>query len=238
MRSPATWLAAVLAAAVLSGCVEPPEPLDDFATGIEDLDDLNLSAPAATSVLRQAREITVRIRTLGCSQFGIGSGFVLPGGIVVTNRHVVDQPRQVTLNTWDGRSLDADVTGVAVDTDLAVLRLSHDAELPVARIRSTPVAVGEPIIAVGYPGGGPLAVSTGTVLGVISGELLGEAADVIRIDAEIKQGNSGGPVLDQNGVVVGVVFALEIERGTGLAVPATTLLEVLAGSSMTQPAGC
>ncbi len=228
--------AIVAAVVVIAGCVEAPPPLAD--DGIEQLDDLDLPGPAATSLLRHAKEITVRIRTLGCREFGIGSGFVLPGGLVVTNRHVVDQPREVTLNTWDGHSLDADVTGVAVDSDLAVLRLADDVGLPVAELRTTPVERGEPIVVVGYPGGGPATVSTGHVLGLVSGELLGEPADVIRVDAEIRQGNSGGPVLDQNGRVIGVVFALEVNHGTGLAVPVATLLERLDAAELAPPAGC
>ncbi|MEX2487636.1 MAG: serine protease [Nitriliruptoraceae bacterium] len=220
-------------------CVPPPEPVPDASAGeLEELEDLDLPSPAATSVMRRAQEITVRIRTLGCRQFGVGSGFVLPGGIVVTNRHVVDEPREVTLNTWDGRSLDAEVRGLAVSSDLAMLRLADDAGLPVAELRETPVEVGEPIIVVGYPGGGPATVVTGTVLGHVSGELLDEATEVLRIDAEIRQGNSGGPVLDQQGRVVGVVFALEVGRGTGLAVPATTLISYLEGAPMAEPAGC
>ncbi len=229
-------LGLLIVASLAAACVAPPPPLDDVA--IDQLDELDLPAPAATSVIRRAQEITVRIRSLGCEQFGVGSGFILPGGIVVTNRHVVDQPREVTLNTWDGRSFDAQVSGVAVDTDLAILRLSDASGLPVAELRTTEAERGEQIIAVGYPGGGPSVVSPGSVLGYVPGELLGEATEVLRIDASIKQGNSGGPVLDQQGRVIGVVFALELERGTGLAVPATTLLSYLEGAPMTAPAGC
>jgi S1-C subfamily serine protease len=81
-------------------------------------------------VLRRAQEVTVRIRSLGCAQFGLGSGFVLPGGVVVTNRHVVEQPREVTVNTWDGRSLIAEVEGIAIDSDLAILQLGGAGDLP------------------------------------------------------------------------------------------------------------
>ncbi len=230
----------VLVGLVLGACVEAPPPLpdDDLERELEQIADLDLPAPAATSVLRQAREITVRIRTLGCRQFGVGSGFVLPGGIVVTNRHVVDEPVEVTVNTWDGRTLEARVDGVAVDSDLAILRLQDTTDLPVADLRTEPVRQGEPIVVVGYPGGGPSTVTTGTVVGFVRGEMLGEAADVVRIDAEIRQGNSGGPVLDQEGRVVAVVFALEVDTGMGLAVPIQVLMDRLAGAQLAPPAGC
>jgi S1-C subfamily serine protease len=233
-----SWLpAATILFAVVAGCVPSPPVTDDVPTFSTE-DDIELPAAAATSVLRQAQEITVRIRSLGCDRFGIGSGFVLPGGVVVTNRHVVDQPRQVSLNTWDGRSLEASVTGIAVDSDLAVLQLRDAAaDLPVAELRATPVEVGETVVAVGYPGGGPATVTTGRVVGLVDGELLGEPSAVLRVDATIRQGNSGGPLLDEEGRVVGVVFALEVGTGYGLAVPASTLLERLEGDGLAPPTG-
>lgn len=223
--------------ALVGACVPAPPPTD-----LDDLDPGALVGPelpevTATSVLRRAREVTVRIRALGCDQLGLGSGFVLPGGIVVTNRHVIDEPREITVNTWDGRSLDADVSGIAIDSDLAVLRLSTDAELPVTELREDAVEVGEPVIVVGYPGGGPMTVTTGAVVALVRGELLDEPADVIRIDAEIRQGNSGGPLLDHEGRVIGVVFALDVGTGHGLAVPVSTLLERLDGRALTTPSG-
>ena len=200
-----------------------------------ELADLDLPEVAAASVLRRAQEVTVRIRTLGCDRLGLGSGFVLPGDRVVTNRHVVEEPRDVTVNTWDGRSLRAEVSGIAVDSDLAVLQLRGASDLPVAELRTEPVERGEPVIVVGYPGGGPATVSTGRVVSLIEGELLGEPADVIRVDAEIQQGNSGGPLLDEEGRVIGIVFALDAGSGDGLAVPIDTLLDRLDRQELTPP---
>jgi S1-C subfamily serine protease len=235
---PRLLLGGLIVVALGGSCVPPPPATDDVPSFAAD-DAIELPAAAATSVLRRAQEVTVRIRSLGCDRFGIGSGFVLPGGVVVTNRHVIDQPREVTLNTWDGVSLDATVTGIAVDSDLAVLQLRDDAatDLPVAELRTTPVEVAETIVAVGYPEGGPATVTTGSVVGLVDGELLGEPSEVIRVDATIRQGNSGGPLLDEQGRVVGVVFALEVGTGYGLAVPVTTLLERLDGEGLAAPTG-
>jgi S1-C subfamily serine protease len=230
-----------LVAVLVAACVPAPPPAADgaesLAPALDELADLDLPEVAAGSVLRRAQEVTVRIRTLGCAQLGLGSGFVLPGGVVVTNRHVVEQPREVTVNTWDGRSLDADVSGIAVDSDLAVLQLDAAGALPVAELRGSPVEVGEAVIAVGYPGGGPATVTTGEVVALVEGELLGEPADVIRVDAPIAQGNSGGPLLDEAGRVIGVVFALDVVSGDGLVVPVGTLLDRLGGASLTAPDG-
>lgn len=220
----------------------PPPPevsiADDLLAAEEEaIAELDLPEVAATSVLRRAQQVTVRIRSLGCRELGVGSGFVLPGGVVVTNRHVLDQPREVTVNTWDGRSFDVDVLGVAVDSDLAVLQLDPDVDLPVAEVREEPVRVGEPVIAVGYPGGGPASISTGEVVSLVEGELLDEPSDVIRVDATIRQGNSGGPLLDEEGRVIGVVFALDVNSGDGLAVPVETLLARLERRALSTPSG-
>lgn len=223
------------ALALLAGaCVPPAPPPPDQAT--VEVEAPELPEVAASSVARRAQEVTVRIRTLGCDRLGLGSGFVLPGGLVVTNRHVVEEPQEVTVNTWDGRSLDAEVTGIAVDSDLAVLRLAGAVDLPVADLRDDPVEVGEIVLAVGYPDGGPATVSAGEVVSLVEGELLGEPADVIRVDAAIRQGNSGGPLLDEDGRVVGVVFALDVTSGDGLVVPVDTLLARLEGQAMSAPA--
>jgi S1-C subfamily serine protease len=72
---------------------------------------------------------------------------------------------------------------------------------------------------------------------LVEGELLDEPADVIRVDAEIRQGNSGGPLLDDAGAVVGVVFALDVGSGDGLAVPVDTLLDRLGSADLATPSG-
>jgi S1-C subfamily serine protease len=78
-------------------------------------------------------------------------------------------------------------------------------------------------------------VSAGRVVSLVDGELLGEPTDVIRVDVDIRQGNSGGPLLDEEGRVVGVVFALDVSSGDGLVVPIGTLLERLEGRTLSAP---
>jgi S1-C subfamily serine protease len=219
----------------LAGCVPSPPPMVEDAV-VTQGSEVTVPDAAATSVARQAQEVTVRIRVLRCDSLGTGSGFVLPGGLVVTNRHVVGEPVEVSLNSWDGRSLSAEVTGIATDSDLAVLRLDGDAGLPAAIIRERPAEVGEPVLAVGYPGGGPVTVSTGRVVAIIDGQVLGEATEVLLVDAPIRRGNSGGPLLDEQGQVIGVVFALEEGTNRGVAVPVAALLERLERQSFTPPA--
>jgi S1-C subfamily serine protease len=222
---------------LLSACVPPAPSADPAVPDLSALAELDLDGLAADEVLRTAREFTVRIRSLGCSRLGTGSGFVLDDGLIVTNRHVVGQPREITISTWDGRSFDAVVEGISLDADLAVIKVIG-ADLPVATLRDTPVTIGERIAVIGYPGGGPSTITTGAVLGFTAEPVLGERVPAIVVDAEVRQGNSGGPLIDGRGEVVGVIFALSRESGNGLAVPVDVLMERLVTRGFTPPEGC
>jgi S1-C subfamily serine protease len=227
----------LVVAIAVNGCVPAAPSADPQAPDLVALAELDLDALRADDVVRVAREFTVRIRSLGCARLGTGSGFVLDDGLIVTNRHVIGQPREVSISTWDGRSFDALVEGIALDADLAVIKVIG-ADLPTATLRSSPVTIGEPIAVIGYPGGGPATITTGRVLGFTDGPVLGESSPAIVVDAEVRQGNSGGPLIDAAGDVVGVIFALSRDSGDGLAVPVDVLLERLATRGFTAPQGC
>lgn len=229
---------ALLAVALLAGaCVPAAPPIDPDEGALRDLAPLDLDDVQAAAVLRSAREFTVRIRALGCERLGTGSGFVLDEELIVTNRHVVGQPREVTISTWDGRSFDAEVDGIAQDADLAVLRVIG-LDLPVARVRAERAVIGEPVAAIGYPGGGGSTITTGEVLGLTDGPILGESAPAIRVSTEVLPGNSGGPLVDADGQVIGVIFATTGPRGDGLAVPVDVLVDRLEQQGFTPPTGC
>jgi S1-C subfamily serine protease len=224
-------------AALLAACVPPPPPFDPGVGMMAEVSELDLDELEQANVLRAAREFTVRIRTLGCDRLGTGSGFVIGDGLIVTNRHVVGQPREISISTWDGRSFDARVEGIAQDADLAVIQVVG-ADLPSATLRDAPAVVGESVAAIGYPGGGSATITTGRVLGFVEGGVLGETVPSIRVDAEVRQGNSGGPLIDMEGQVIGVIFALTAQDGDGLAVPIAALLERLDQRGFIPPAGC
>jgi S1-C subfamily serine protease len=220
-----------------SACVPPAPPIDPDEAALADLAPLDLDDVQAASVLRSAREFTVRIRVLGCDRPGTGSGFVLGEDLIVTNRHVVGTPREVAISTWDGRSFEARVDGIARDADLAVIRV-RGLDLPVATVRDEPAVIGERVAAIGYPGGGGATITTGVVLGFTDGPILGEQVPAIRVSAEVRPGNSGGPLVDAEGRVIGVIFALTGPRGDGLAVPVDVLVDRIEREGFTPPAGC
>jgi S1-C subfamily serine protease len=206
---------------LLSGCVGSPPDLPPPAS-------LPSSRPVleAESNRQRAAEITVRVRNRGCGFLATGSGFATAPTTLVTNRHVVEGAEELQLDSWDGRSVRVALLRVAYVYDLALVETVES--LPrVARLAVADPAPGAGISVVGFPLGGPLRHRRGTVVDKVGGKRFEEYGPVLRIRAAVKHGNSGGPLLDDAGQVVGVVFAVEKATGYGLAIPVSTLRSVM-----------
>ena len=157
-----------------------------------------------------------------------GSGFVWDGaGHIVTNHHVVESGRPITVRLADGRELPATLVGTARNYDLAVLRLEGAPPLPPIPIGSSAdLEVGQATFTIGNPFGLGQAMSTGIVSARqrrVPTEDAHDLTDVIQTDAAINPGNSGGPLLDSSGRLIGVTTALLSESGSssgvGFAIP-------------------
>lgn len=138
---------------------------------------------------------------------GSGTGVVWqPGGIVLTNDHVVAGAGGVLrAQTLDGRDLPVTVKARSQDLDLAVLHIPAD-DLPhLAAGDSTRLRVGELVFAIGHPWGQPWVVTAGIVSGLGEAETRsGQRIAFIRSDVRLAPGNSGGPLLDARGTVIGI----------------------------------
>jgi serine protease Do len=140
----------------------------------------------------------------------LGSGFVIdPSGIVVTNNHVIADADEITINFADGTQLDATVVGIGPKTDLAVLKVEPKAPLVAVRFGdSEQVRIGDWVMAIGNPFGLGGSVTVGIVSARGRNINAGPYDNFIQTDAAINRGNSGGPLFDMYGNVIGINTAI------------------------------
>jgi len=136
---------------------------------------------------------------------GLGSGFIVsPDGYIVTNAHVVDGASEVTVKLTDRREFTAKVIGSDKRTDVALIKIDA-ANLPALDINANPaIRKGEWVIAIGSPFGFESSVSAGVISGVHRALPNGQMVPFIQTDVAVNPGNSGGPLLNAAGQVVGV----------------------------------
>jgi len=206
-----------------------------------------ITASAFADLAERARAAVVHVRgevTDGTtseadaetSRTSIGTGFIINrDGYVVTNEHVVRGVSDLRVRLYDGRELPACVAGADPATDIALLKIKPKGTLPVLPLGdSDAVRVGEPVIAIGNPFGFNHSVTAGIVSAkerVVDRSTLREPKQqdmysfFIQTDASINLGNSGGPLIDAGGAVIGVSAAfwaghpLQPAQGIGFAIP-------------------
>ena len=180
---------------------------------------IDASAKVSPSVVQiMTRKSDMRRRSIH-EQLATGSGFLIsPEGFIVTNSHVINKADEITVNLPDGTSYLADLIGEDPSTDIAVIRIyGHNFEFA-GFGNSKKLKVGQLVIAIGNPFGFQFTVTTGVVsaLGRSMYSYTGRLIDgVIQTDAALNPGNSGGPLINSLGEVIGINTAI-ISSAQGL----------------------
>ncbi len=163
----------------------------------------------------------------------LGSGFVIdPSGYIVTNHHVIENAEEVTVRFFDDTTLTAEVVGSDRDTDLALLKVETDKPLVATTWgKSDETRIGDWVVAIGNPFGLGGSVTAGIVSARARDINAGRYDDFIQTDAAINRGNSGGPMFNLDGEVIGVNTAIFSPSGgsvgIGFAIPSTLAQNVI-----------
>ncbi len=149
----------------------------------------------------------------------LGSGFVISeDGYIVTNNHVIDAADEIRIEFFSGDTLPAKVVGTDKKTDIALLKVESDAPLPFVSLGDSDLMrVGDWVLAVGNPLGQGFSVSAG-IVSARNRELSGTYDDFIQTDAAINRGNSGGPLFNMDGQVIGVNTAILSPTGGSIGI--------------------
>jgi putative serine protease PepD len=215
---------------------------------VQQADQASASPMSVNQVYRRAYrgvvEITVTEAASSSTPFGggggtqqaQGSGWVYDSdGHIVTNAHVVDGATSIKVRFWDGKTYTATVSGVDKSTDLAVIKVdAPSSELyPLTVGDSRQLQVGDGVVAIGSPFGLEETVTSGIVSALhraIQGVTNFTINDSIQTDAAINHGNSGGPLLNTQGQVVGVNAQIKSDsggnEGVGFSIPSATVKTV------------
>lgn len=209
---------------------EQSTEIQDLQNQLEIVDAIgNSGVTPWPTIYNQLKDSVVLIQT----DLGLGSGFVYDKqGHIVTNHHVIEDAETIQVTFLDGNITSATVVGMDIYSDLAVIKVDPKAATlnPVVLGSSSDLAVGEPVAAMGNPFGLSDTLTVGIVsslqrtLDATGGYVI---IDIIQIDAAVNPGNSGGPLVNIKGQVVGLNSAIQSETGTftgiGFAIPSDTV---------------
>ncbi len=210
--------------------VEQSSEIQDLQNQLEIFDTIDQTGLTPwPTIYNQLKDSVVLIQT----DRGLGSGFVYDTkGHIITNHHVIDNVSTIQVSFLDGNITSANIVGTDIYSDIAVIKIDSQVTAlhPIVLGASSDLTVGSPVAAMGSPFG----LSDTLTSGIVSSlertmEVTGRYViiDIIQIDAAVNPGNSGGPLVNLKGQVVGLNTAIQSETGTftgiGFAVPSDTV---------------
>lgn len=210
------------------------EPPSDTATDTSQ--DPN---PDFSQVFTRVSTGIVPVTAVVCGGTGLGTAFLIDEQTLVTAAHVVTGAVSVSVQV-DGTPHVAEVAGIDESIDLATLRISGDASAAALQFSDAEPVVGDAVAALGYPSGTALRLTEGSVLSLdepanVEGEV---RRDLLESNASSRKGNSGGPLIDPAGDVVGVVIAGRKDATRSLAVQSSDVQPMLSSMPPPSPHSC
>ncbi|MDY3049730.1 MAG: MarP family serine protease [Rothia sp. (in: high G+C Gram-positive bacteria)] len=197
-----------------------------------------------SAALTQASQSVVQIvgSAQACNYMSEGTGFLVEGGLVVTNAHVVAGVTTPTLLGQDGQAQTGRIIYFDREEDIAIIS-APALKLAPLTLSEEEVAAGTSVAFMGYPGGGPFESRPATVQGLGYTQTVNSQTGetnpsrlVYQLAAQVEQGNSGGPVLTEQGQVLAMIFAKSTQSQTGYAIPSSLISQALAQVSASSPA--
>ncbi len=150
------------------------------------------------------------------TETGVGSGFSIKENLIITNAHVVGSSKKVAVNLYDGSTLKGNVIKIDTEKDLALIAVSK--LIPPLKVNSDSLSIGQEVYAIGAPKDMPYTMTKGIISAL--NRKLGKNT-YIQIDASVNSGNSGGPLLSENGEVIGIITLKASDaEGIGFAINA------------------
>lgn len=193
---------------------------------------VELAAPSVVEITTETVKTDLVMRQYIAS--GAGSGVIITSdGYIVTNNHVIEGARRISVTTHDGRNFEAKVVGRDPQTDLAVVKINATGLRPVVFGDSDKLVVGELAVAIGNPLGELGGTVTEGIISALNRDIIieGQTMNLLQTSAAINPGNSGGGLFNSKAELIGIVNAkssgLGIE-GIGFAIPSNTVQEVAA----------
>lgn len=229
------WITSVhcTAAAVLLACSPTTQPTElqsatpDSRTYGGLLAGETITDKAWTQVIEGTLASVVKVNVVMCDGSGSGSGFFV-NRTIITNRHVVDEAKAVSITLPEGTTVQADSWSWSTTDDLAWISVAPSVSLPSLDIAEVDVVSGDLVVGIGFPLGKAKTAERGRVVSFERPyERESSAVDVILMTNETLPGDSGGPLVDTSGRVSGVVFAMDLQRNLSMAIRASRLRDFL-----------
>jgi S1-C subfamily serine protease len=214
---------------VVALLIAPPTSADPGPGGVgAQVGGVSIERDAQHRAETMAAAATVQVEARECEPLD-GTGVVLRSGVVLTNAHVLGGGTRFTIVEPDGSRRSSGVAQSSVDTDVATGIAPPSASVIGLELATEDPHIGDQVVIAGHPRGGPLRVRPAAMAGARPGRGPHDPPTVLRLDVHLQPGESGSPVVDQQGRLVGLAYSTEHGTDAALVIPVSRIRHAMAG---------